>query len=367
MPGVILRYIGRVLAWLLINVFGNLFDDGPFSSRVLAYIEPRLGRVLTWCGAGVTGLLTARALRWVGGLLAKLAVLCCIAGPIVLGTPGKTGPWGSIIFAVMVVLTIFSTQKLGGFTYPRVLALALAIDVTIPVAIVVQSIVPAFDIAYFLWFSLGLTAGIAADSLLVSRRGVARSIWVGVRKVLPGIVVATGLSTVWLVAFGGSIKSLLLAMSSVSTIVMVGLFFWAGATVGHRLIRPGLLELGRVRPYLGVMQWPVVGFAVGYLLIVLWFAGLFSSVYHAHPANSFAVAGNATQHATWGTFLYFSFMTISTLGYGDIHPSSALTQALTSIEVFVGIGWTVVVFAAVVAYVTPRFAAMATAAPRDDQ
>jgi len=346
--------------WFLLNVFGNLFATGPLASRILSYIEPRAATVLQLCITEATRVLHGRVTRLVGILLVKLVAIGCVAGPIILGTPSRSGPWGSIIFALLVFLTVFSYREFIGFTFPRILALALAIDVTIPIVIAVQNVFPAFDTTYFVWFSLGLTMGIGSSSMSISPRDVARSLWAGVRIILPALVLLTVVAVTGMIIHGKTFGSPLLPGTIAGLIIMIGFFLWADIITGHYLIRRGLVELTLLRPYLRVMQWPAIGFVLGYILIVVWFAGLFSSIYHVHPAQSFAITNDPSTHMSWSMFLYFSFMTISTLGYGDIHPTSALTQTLTSLEVLIGIAWTIIVFAAVVAYVGPRIATIAT-------
>jgi hypothetical protein len=138
-----------------------------------------------------------------------------------------------------------------------------------------------------------------------------------------------------------------------------------GAYLGARL-RPGWVEFGKTGEYLKAMSLPVLGYALSYLLIVLWFAGCFAS------AQRWAESGltpdffpedialkNLPEGAGFGEYVYFSLVTAATVGYGDITPVSGITKILTSAEILVGVGWTVVVFGAVIAYLTPRFAEIA--------
>jgi len=97
---------------------------------------------------------------------------------------------------------------------------------------------------------------------------------------------------------------------------------------------------------------PVVGFALGYLLFALVFAGLFAAIYRADPNGAFT---GIPTNPSFGDFLLFSVNTISAAGHSDIEAGSQLTRTIASIETIAGIGWTVVVFAGVIAYLHPRF------------
>ena len=105
-------------------------------------------------------------------------------------------------------------------------------------------------------------------------------------------------------------------------------------------------------PYLRVMLVPVLGFALGYLLVVLLFAGLFSSVYRVDPEGAFTTI---PANPSFGDFLFFSMNAISAAEYSDIEAGSRLTRTIASVETIAGIGWTVVVFTGVIAYLQPRF------------
>jgi hypothetical protein len=118
-----------------------------------------------------------------------------------------------------------------------------------------------------------------------------------------------------------------------------------------RSVRRWVLALEEVWKVVRLMGPPVGGFALGYLILSFVFAGLFSSVWRA---DSMAFKGLPT-HPHFTDFAYYSVMTISTTGYGDISPQSALAKMLASAEALIGLTWTIVVFAAVLTVVQKRF------------
>lgn len=118
-------------------------------------------------------------------------------------------------------------------------------------------------------------------------------------------------------------------------------------------LRPGLLALNDTVPYLREMVAPLIGFALGYLLIAFMMGNIFWAIWRLDPCCAFK---NLSVTPSFGDFFYFSIVTIATLGYGDITPLSRLAKGLASAEVVLGIGWVTVVFAAIVARLQPRFA-----------
>jgi len=359
-----MRRIGRLivhgLVWLLMNGLGNLFGDGPLANRVIRRLEATIPQLLRPVVGTSAHIGRSRQLRFLADVITKLLVLAGVAGPVVLGTPtGKAGPTGSLVYAGWLVAGSFAFSGRGGFTFTRVLVVALVIDISIPIAIVVYNVAPWFNQRLFLWFSLGLTTGISKAGLALSLRNILSAIWAAVRVVLPLLVLTSlGLVVLWLVHKPSS-KQVLDELANLSTLITIIIAAVTGIVIGHRLIRPGVIELIKVQPYLRAMQWPVIGFILGYLVIVVWFAGMYSAIFHAHPAQTFIADSKTSPPPSWGNFLYLSFMTISTLGYGGLQPTSAVLRTLASVEVMVGIGWTVVVFAAILAYLGPRFETIA--------
>lgn len=135
----------------------------------------------------------------------------------------------------------------------------------------------------------------------------------------------------------------------------VTLHWWAlivapGAFLGYELgewigssVRRWVLALREVWEIVRRMGPPIGGFALGYLIIAFIFAGLFASVWRA---DSRAFTG-LPEHPALTDFIYYSVMTISTTGYGDVAPHSPPAKILASAEALVGLAWTIVVFAAV--------------------
>ena len=57
---------------------------------------------------------------------------------------------------------------------------------------------------------------------------------------------------------------------------------------------------------------------------------------------------------SFGQFIYFSVVTMATLGYGDVIPSDALTRTLACVQVVIGVGWVTVVLSAAAALARPK-------------
>jgi hypothetical protein len=69
----------------------------------------------------------------------------------------------------------------------------------------------------------------------------------------------------------------------------------------------------------------------GYLLIGIGF-GLIVMVFESVNANSFSFKGAVTMHSSY----YYSFVTMSTLGYGDIVPLTTKARGLSILITLIG-------------------------------
>jgi voltage-gated potassium channel len=88
-----------------------------------------------------------------------------------------------------------------------------------------------------------------------------------------------------------------------------------------------------------------------YLLIgVLW--AVFYTLTETLAPGSFALTGNGP---AWKDLYYFSFVTLTTLGYGDIQPLSPLARSLAMTEAIAGVMFTGILVARLVGmYAAPR-------------
>jgi hypothetical protein len=83
-----------------------------------------------------------------------------------------------------------------------------------------------------------------------------------------------------------------------------------------------------------------------YLVTGLVWAVFYVLVYEVDPA-AFVLTGDPADPA-WKHLYYFSFVTLTTLGYGDIQPVSALARSLAVAEATTGVLFTAVVVARLV-------------------
>ena len=106
----------------------------------------------------------------------------------------------------------------------------------------------------------------------------------------------------------------------------------------------------------------------GGLAIYLLIAFMFTTV-HRHISLNNPEAYNETVnglpvHFTWTNALYFSFSSITTLGFGDIVPKSPWARAATIVEVVCGV-FVTVIFVAQLVSTQLRHSQHETAAPHD--
>lgn len=92
------------------------------------------------------------------------------------------------------------------------------------------------------------------------------------------------------------------------------------------------VTLSRVLQHRRVTYETVLGALCAYVLIGLLFAFVYLAVNDLRDDAFFAQPGLHSQ----GEFLYFSFVALTTLGFGDLTPSIGLPQALTVLEALFG-------------------------------
>ncbi len=89
------------------------------------------------------------------------------------------------------------------------------------------------------------------------------------------------------------------------------------------------------------------GIAV-YLMIVVVFAVIHHRLSVRMPGAYRSMTGPADGRLNWADFLYFSFATLTTTGFGDIVPVNAFARSLASMEAVVGVLYPAVLIARLV-------------------
>ncbi|HLM98560.1 MAG TPA: ion channel [Bryobacteraceae bacterium] len=163
-----------------------------------------------------------------------------------------------------------------------------------------------------------------------------------------GVAIAVALGGLIYFLGGRSAAALIHALGS-ALVYLAGL--WLGLMLGNN-VNKWIVALQPTFQLLRVMGTTLMAFAVGYFAIVTVFSTLFAAVWRLAGSDSFA---GLPASPALPTFMYFSLVTATTVGYGDIVPKSAIARSLTGLEAIVSLAWTLVVFAAL----SVRFAAAA--------
>ena len=91
----------------------------------------------------------------------------------------------------------------------------------------------------------------------------------------------------------------------------------------------------------------------GYLLLGLTWTSAYLLVEHIRP-NSFTLGTAAQAQPFWTAILYYSFVTLTTLGYGDITPTTPHAQSMAMLEAISGVMYAAVLIARLVGARPPR-------------
>ena len=79
----------------------------------------------------------------------------------------------------------------------------------------------------------------------------------------------------------------------------------------------------------------VLGAIALYLNIGLMFATLYGLIWHFTP-NSFTNIPSGPQWQADGTIVYFSFVTLTSTGFGDVTPLHPIVRTLSNVEAIIG-------------------------------
>jgi voltage-gated potassium channel len=118
------------------------------------------------------------------------------------------------------------------------------------------------------------------------------------------------------------------------------LIFDSAPVIGLTYLLPGVLlvtatlpiTIRRVLLHRRITHETVLGSLCAYVLVGLLFAFLYLAVQELRDGDFFAQEGPHAQ----SEYLYFSFVALTTLGFGDLSPAVGLPQALTVLEALTG-------------------------------
>ena len=113
-------------------------------------------------------------------------------------------------------------------------------------------------------------------------------------------------------------------------------------------LQPRLRVYDRLAEYLRVMWVPIGGFAVGYLMIIVLFAGFYGMLERFNP-GAFADAGVGVKE-----WLFFAFFTGLAQDYATVVPVSDSARLLVGVHLILSAGWVVVLLAAVMSSIGPK-------------
>ena len=118
--------------------------------------------------------------------------------------------------------------------------------------------------------------------------------------------------------------------------LMLCFFIWATWRVAHQVLFTGAIDGNKI-----------VGAICIYMLLGLIWAMLYLFIAEVMPGSF-----NGVSHAPWlenfATATYFSFVTITTLGYGDISPVLPLARFLVFMEAIVGVFYMAILVASLI-------------------
>ena len=289
-------------------------------------------------------------------LLASLA----IAGGVLLLAAGAVGAHRPALVGLMVAAVIGTVLAVARLLPHRgALASTLATCIAIYTVAFGGGIVAIFHHAHWIGiataFFLPLASFVAAvawkrhdtRSRLTHRRKAGRDHilmrgigWLGLCFVIGAVVVGV-------VSPGEGVAeataSLVGAMALISATTV-----WFATDIASLLDETGIL----FRLFLARMKArivPIFSFLVVFMFIGVLFATLYAVLDHHTAGPAFTVNGVGTR-LTLPDTIYFSFVTLSTIGYGDITPVDPLARVLVIAEIIFGVVLLLFAFAEIASY-----------------
>jgi hypothetical protein len=164
--------------------------------------------------------------------------------------------------------------------------------------------------------------------------------------VVGGAVVVLSLRASWVTPWLVNVAAVVWATAIIGTLLPERTVVATIGGVGLGLlliVSPGAI-LNRIVRHKRVTVKTVYGSIAVYLQIGLAFSLLYLELFRADPAAYPSVSAG-----TLGTFIYYSFITLTTVGYGDITPVTETGRTMAIFEALIGQIFLVIVVARIVA------------------
>ena len=136
-------------------------------------------------------------------------------------------------------------------------------------------------------------------------------------------------------------------MGLISAIVL-----WVSRDVCTFLLDTGLLFEDFFRRIAGLLV-PTFAFFTFYSLIIIVFAAVYRIIDRLSDGAHFTVAG-AVRDLSFTDSLYFSIITLSTVGYGDMVPLSSLVRLIAAAQIICGVVLLLFGFSEIISYSRER-------------
>ena len=98
---------------------------------------------------------------------------------------------------------------------------------------------------------------------------------------------------------------------------------------------------------------PTLAFFTYYTFVIVVFACVYRIVDQVIPGPHFTILGS-DRGITFLEGLYFSVITLSTVGYGDLVPASALVRAIAALQIVIGVWLIIFGFSEMLRYARER-------------
>ena len=196
---------------------------------------------------------------------------------------------------------------------PALTVLALELAVAIFVVAPLGVLAPRSGLVLpLLLTALVLTPALLAAVLIASKNGTARAaVLVAIALIVAGIVVGLHRPSV-----------LVTYLHLIGVLIMGSALIWV---VARAVFAPGRVTYHRI-----------VGTLLLYLMIGATFAGLYGTLGLLVPHPFRGMPPREDGPAVIAHVLYFSFTTLTSVGYGDVIPMHPLTRGLSNLEAVIG-------------------------------